>query len=272
MRKDQTMTKTSKWIRTSLWVGIILAGLFFLAWRTMAAQPGRPEKIPAVVQQSIARTLPGARISSVESKPQVMLIYEVELVINGQPHKAEVFANGEVLNVRKVIPAGQLPQAVSQALNKEAKGAPVTQTAEKQVHATVAISRRRQPLTVYQAQYELGGRNVQVEFDASGKLLSRKMAGDDDDDDDDENEEDIDLKDCPEPVQRTIRRHAGEHRIHEVEKQTRNGRTTYEAEWRENGQEVEITVDSQGKLLEKEVGDDDDEDDEDDDDDDDDDD
>jgi len=84
-----------------------------------------------------------------------------------------------------------------------------------------------------------------------------------------ERERDVTIDEVPEAVRATILQEAGDNEIEEIEEETKNGVTTYEAEWHEGGVEVEIKVAADGTLLKKEIEDDDDDDNGDDDDDDD---
>jgi uncharacterized membrane protein YkoI len=79
-------------------------------------------------------------------------------------------------------------------------------------------------------------------------------------------EEEITLDQAPAAVQATIQAEAQGGTIKEIERETENGKTVYEAEVIINGQEVEIEVASDGTLLGKEVEDMDDDEDGDDDD------
>lgn len=88
----------------------------------------------------------------------------------------------------------------------------------------------------------------------------------DDDDDDDGKEEKIRLKDCPKPVQETIRKQAKGGKILEIEKETaRDGTVTYEAEIRKDKKIYECEVAADGKLISMKLEDDDDDDDDEDD-------
>ena len=95
-------------------------------------------------------------------------------------------------------------------------------------------------------------------------LLGKEVENEDDDDVDDEDddnlrsEQNVILGQVPAAVRATILREAGEHKIEEIEKETRNGRAVYEAEWQVGGKEIEITVAPDGELLGREVEEDDD--------------
>ncbi|MCK4625718.1 MAG: hypothetical protein KAV00_10435 [Phycisphaerae bacterium] len=103
------------------------------------------------------------------------------------------------------------------------------------------------------------GKEIEVKIDANGKLLSREI-----EDDDEEDEVEVSLDKVPAAVRATILKHAGKNKIHEIEKETKRGKTIYEAEWRENGKEIEIKVAADGKLISKKIDDDDDDHDDDD--------
>ena len=79
---------------------------------------------------------------------------------------------------------------------------------------------------------------------------------------DDEREEEIALEQVPAAVRETILKEAAGAKITEVERETMNGKTVYEAEFLRNGQEIEIKIAPDGTVLSREIeGEDDDEDD-----------
>ena len=41
----------------------------------------------------------------------------------------------------------------------------------------------------------------------------------------------------------------GKHKVEEIEKETRNGRTIYEAEWKVDGKEIEMKVAADGTVI-----------------------
>ena len=63
------------------------------------------------------------------------------------------------------------------------------------------------------------------------------------------NEEQVQLKDLPATVQKTIKEKAGVQEITRVEKETRHGKVRYEAIVNKDGKEWAITVDQNGKYL-----------------------
>ena len=72
------------------------------------------------------------------------------------------------------------------------------------------------------------------------------------DDEDEANEVKIALTDAPAAVQATIQKEAGAGRIKEIERETENGKTVYEAEVVTNGKTEEISVSEDGTLLGRE--------------------
>jgi len=84
----------------------------------------------------------------------------------------------------------------------------------------------------------------------------------DDEDKEDENEVTVTIDQVPAPVRDTIRAEAGDNPIKEIEAETKNGQTIYEAEWVAGGKEVELKLSADGKIIEKKVEDADDDDDE----------
>jgi uncharacterized membrane protein YkoI len=64
-----------------------------------------------------------------------------------------------------------------------------------------------------------------------------------------ENEQQVQLKDLPEAVQKTIKDKAGSQEINRVEKETRHGKVVYEAIVNKDGKEWAITVDENGKYV-----------------------
>ncbi len=75
------------------------------------------------------------------------------------------------------------------------------------------------------------------------------LAGDKDKEEKEKNEEKVTLDQCPQAVQDTIKKEAAGGTIKEIEKETENGVTIYEAEFVKDGKTIEIEVAADGKLL-----------------------
>ena len=262
-------TPTSRGRQGRVAVGLAALTLAaFMCWSLAAAGNSRSKtaQLTDAAKAGLQRAFPGAKLVKVEAEPNVLVMFEVEMVKDGKTFEAEVFVNGEILTVERRIAEKELPQAAARAIAAQAKGAKIQEVSQKEIRATIAISRFPKPKTVYEAEFPANGKTVEVQVDADGKVLKTEV-DDDEEDNEDENEREISLADCPAAVKATILKHAGTNQVREVEVQTRNGVHVYEAEWRENGKEVEITVASDGTLLSKGAGDDDKDEDEQDDDD-----
>jgi len=93
--------------------------------------------------------------------------------------------------------------------------------------------------------------------------LAPTAKADDDDDDEDGDDEDEDEEDevkltldqVPPAVKAAILAEAGNNPIKEIEAETKDGKTVYEAEWIADGKEIELKVAADGKILKKEVED-----------------
>ncbi len=70
-------------------------------------------------------------------------------------------------------------------------------------------------------------------------------------------ERDVSLDDVPLPVKEAMLAEAGEHRITEIEEVRFGDRIEYEAEWKVDGEEVEMTFAADGSLVGRALGDDD---------------
>lgn len=244
---------------------IVLAVLAVASWQVVTAGDANPkggEKLSKAARAGIKKAFPKAEILKVEREPQMVVIYEVELRQGDKRMQAEVFVNGEILSVEWKIAREALPKAVAESLAKVAGDAEIKELEKKEIRATISISRFPKPRNIYEAEFVKDGKMVEVQINEAGKVIAIE------EEDDDEDEREISLAEVPAAVRATILKHAGKNRVHEVEVETRRGKTFYEAEWKDNGREIEIKVSAEGRLLRMTFGDDDDDDEDDDDDDD----
>jgi len=139
------------------------------------------------------------------------------------------------------VTLAEVPKAVKATILKEAGKNAIEEIEE--------ITRGKRK--VYEAEWTVGGREVEIKVAADGRLLSKKQ----------EREREVSLDQVPAAVRKTVIREAGGNSIDEIEVNTRGKRTFYEAEWHAGGKEIEIKVAPNGKVLSREVEDDDDDDD-----------
>ena len=153
----------------------------------------------------------------------------------------------------------EVPAAVKATLLAEAKGGTI-----EEIEMETENGR-----TVYEADVIIDGQEVEIQVAPDGTLLGKEIEdndddeGDDDDDegddeDEDEDEEEVSLDDVPAAVKATILKEAAGAEIEEVVKETEDGQTVYEAEFKADGKDIEIEVATDGTLLERETEEDDD--------------
>ena len=145
----------------------------------------------------------------------------------------------------KEVTLDQVPASVRATILKEA-GTNTIDEIEKKTENGV---------TMYEAEWKVGGKEVEIKVTPDGKIVAREI--------------EVTIDQVPAAVKATILKEAAGNKIEEIEAETKNGTTTYEAEWHEGDKEIEIKVAPDGTLLKKEIEDDDEDGDDDDDDDDD---
>jgi len=205
------------------------------------------DQVPAAVKATILKEAAGAKIGEIEKEIENgTLTYEATFVRDGKTVEIEVAPTGKLLCTEVELALGDVPAAVKATILKEANGAKI----EEVEMATEGGK------TFYEAEFEVGGKEVEIKVAPDGKLLGREIEDGDDDDDDDEDEENVSLDQVPAAVKATILKEAAGAKIKEIEKETKGGKTVYEAEFVVGGKEVEIEVAPDGKLLKREVDDD----------------
>jgi len=70
-------------------------------------------------------------------------------------------------------------------------------------------------------------------------------------DDADEKETPVTMDQLPAPVKATLMKEAGNGKVEEIDKETENGRTIYEADVMLDGKKWEIKIDQDGQLIRK---------------------
>ena len=138
-----------------------------------------------------------------------------------------------------------VPAAAMATLTKEAEGGKITEVERLTTNGK----------TLFEVEVRVGEKEFELVIGLDGKLISREA--EDEDDDEEEGVEGVKLGELPAAVRATIEKEAKGGKVTEVELNTVNGKTIYEAELKV---EVEVTVDADGRVLSREVGDDDDDD------------
>jgi len=122
-------------------------------------------------------------------------------------------------------------------------------------------SEREKGKRIYDVEFRAGKEVVELEIASDGTILDREIEKGDGGH--------LSLSDLPAAVKDTILKHTALEAILELERENKKGVVSYEAEYHDGNQIVELEISPDGKLLEKEIEDDHDEEDDDDDDDDD---
>ena len=180
----------------------------------------------------------------------------VALSVAGLALAIAAVATQDMVEDEREVPIEEVPAAVMTTILAQAEGADIGEIEMETEDGQV----------VYEAEVIIDGQEVDIEVAADGTLLGKEVEDDDDDeadDDEDEDEEVVSLDAVPEAVKATILKEAAGAEIREVEKETEDGVTVYEAEVIIDGQEVDIEVAADGTFLGKEVEDEDEDDDDD---------
>jgi len=241
---------------------VILVGVMVCA----ATYAGKCRKkkicLPDAVKAVISALYPEAVIEKVEVEKEGPKVYEIELSLNGQEFEVTVAPDGTIIEIESEVAIDSLPDAVKAAIAKAIEGAEIKKVEEEVTYWVVTLKKLETPQTTYEVELIKDGKEIEIELAADGTILKEKV--EDKDDDDDEDEEEVSIDEVPAAVKATILKEAQGGTIKEIERETEDGKTVYEAEVIINGEEVEIEVAADGTLLSKEVEDDDDDDDDDD--------
>ena len=157
-------------------------------------------------------------------------------------------SNGEPADEATVISLSDCPHSVQRTLKRESGDGKIDNI----------VRETDEGETVYEAEIQLVGKKYEVEIRADGTLLEKVL-------DEEDEEQTIELQDCPDVVQDTLRRESAGGEIDEIIRETEDGCVTFEAEVEIDGKEYEVEVLPDGTLVEKSLDvDEDDEDEEDD--------
>jgi uncharacterized membrane protein YkoI len=209
-----------------------------------------PDQVPAKAMATLKKLAGTAEITEIErEKEHGLVIYEAEWSVNGKEKEAAVTADGDLVEMEEEIDASALPPKVKEVVAKE-------------FPAAADIEYEKVMVVLYEIEGKVKGKEKEILVMATGKIVKEEEE-DDDDEDDGEDEEEISLDQVPAAVKATILAEAKGAPIKEVERETEDGKTVYEAEWNVGEMEVEIKVAPDGTLLKKEIEEEDDDDDDD---------
>ncbi len=125
----------------------------------------------------------------------------------------------------ETIPFSKLPKAVQKAVKKACPGGKARKCEREREHGR----------TQYEVKLVADGREVEIEFDASGKVLER--------------EEDIAVSQLPEGIARRAKSLVPGGKMEDACCKTKQGKTLYEVEIQQGRTRLELKLDSTGKVL-----------------------
>jgi len=130
----------------------------------------------------------------------------------------------------------QVPPAVRATILKAAEGGTIKEIERES----------RNGKTIYEAEIVRNGKETEIKVAEDGTLLGTKV------EEEDEEEDELSLEQVPDAAREAILRAAKGAKIEEVERETENGLTLYEAEWRINGRKCAVEVTADGTVVELE--------------------
>lgn len=178
------------------WSSLLLVGLASLGaiGLTVVAQENddadeqvvTSDQVPVPVQAALARLAGGAKIARVckDTEHRVDL-FEGQWIVGGLTCKAEVTADGTVLEIEEDLAASDVPPAVQQAAAKHLAGAD-------------QLTFLKKTIILYEVQGRVGGKHREVAISPTGQIgrhehedddhhCDKHKQHDDDEDDDDGN-------------------------------------------------------------------------------------
>jgi uncharacterized membrane protein YkoI len=222
------MRRTLGW----LLVALLSIGLFYgtFAWADEGEKEAKKaeitlDKAPKLVQETVLKEEKITEITMGDKK-----LYSVEWKDNGKDVKILVAADGKIIKKEKELSIADVPAPVKETLTKEA--------GENKFKEILEITVGDK--TVYEAEWSDKGKDVEMVLTSDGKIANvTKQIG---------------IDDVPKAVKETMLKEAGGNTIKDVEVITEGNKTIYEAEWMENGKEIDLKVSPDGKVITKKPG------------------
>jgi uncharacterized membrane protein YkoI len=139
------------------------------------------DQVPGPARAALLRLADGAKIVEAEREMEHGVpVYEAEWIKNGTRHEAAVTADGTLIELEEIIPAGKAPAAVRAVIAKHFGAA-----------AKVVVEKKM--IVVYEIEAKIDGQEKELLVFPTGHV--RDEPGDDDDDDDGDDDEDDDEDD-----------------------------------------------------------------------------
>jgi hypothetical protein len=246
--------KPKKWVLVS----ITVFGVALFAAMTTAEESPKMKELPSLVMNAVKNLFPSAAMEKTQPENISIAAYEVDVKEGAEIKSAVIASDGAVISVESKVAAESLPDAVSKTISEKAKGANILGVEKEEIYMEPQLVKLAQPKTTYEARVSMDGKTYEIVVDAAGSLLEMKAEDGDkkkteegDDKEEGDNEQVIALDKLPDVVRTAIVNASEGGTIKEVVSGQENGKTAYEADVVINGQEFEIKVDADGRVLEK---------------------
>jgi len=189
------------------------------------------DKVPAAAKKTILAEAGKNKIEEIEKETEDgKVFYEAAWEVDGKDVEIKVAPDGKLVEKEFEISMDQVPGPVKKTILKEAGKARILDVEKVLSGAEI----------FFEAKWLDDNKKIEVKVAPDGKLLGKEV--EDDDDDKDEKEVEVTIDQVPAAVKKTILKEAGKNKIEEIEKETKKGKVTFEAEWTEDEMEVEIKI------------------------------
>ena len=146
-----------------LFLSIIMA--FLCVYAVQAQEKSKKIEVPAAVKTAFDAKYPKAEKVTWGLEKQGE--YEAEFVLNGIESSANFDAKGQFIESESEIRGSDLPQSIKVVLAKDFAGYKIGEAAK---------STDAKGISTYGVEASNGKENLELSFDASGKLLKKKTA------------------------------------------------------------------------------------------------
>jgi hypothetical protein len=152
-----------------LCVGVV--GLVVLTAGARAGDKVPLDKVPKAVSDAIKGRFPDAEVTSVEKETEDgAVVYDVELKHKGVKHEMDIKEDGTILEIENEIPAKNLPEAVSKAI--EAK---YPKSTIKEAMEVNKVSGKDEKLDHYEVTLETAEKkSIEVTVSLDGKTIKEE--------------------------------------------------------------------------------------------------
>ena len=166
MNQTSSLTRTVSLLIVSIVTVVLVAG-------TWAAVPTRAQKLRQVMEASIHKHYPDARIDEIEIERRIMRLIEVTVIQDGQEYDLTMTQDGDILAIAELIDPDELPPTVRAAVQNLAGTAKIEEAERIHVLAKLAAVPEKQPRFEYEAKFRKKGKEQDVIVSEDGKTIKK---------------------------------------------------------------------------------------------------